>query len=169
MQDHWQTMFARQAQLRPVKVHLPLPQRALAQGRHQVIQTNLTHCHQARVIPLCFQGGVQGVKVMLAGLCHVKRMNPQGIAVAMGVGQAAHRRKVGHGHRRQHAVRHPGLCRAGSHPGHVWRKLSRVKVAMGIDPGQHQGKLPSSRHLSDTVLSLNWRKLLIFFATLAKS
>ena len=143
MQDHRQPMFARQAQLRPVKVHLPLPQRALAKRRHQVIQTNLAHRHQARVIALRCQGGVQRVKVMLAGLCHVKRVNAQGVAVAMGMGQVAHSLKVSHGHRRQDAVHHPGLRRTGPYLGHVRRKLGRIKMAMGIDPGKHQGKPPS--------------------------
>ena len=136
-------MLARQAQLRPVEVHLPLPQRALAQRWHKKIKANLAHRHQARVIALRCQGVVQRIQVMLAGLCHIQRVNAQGVAVAMGMGQVAHSLKVSHGHRRQDAVRHPGLRRTGPHLGHVRRKLGRIKMAMGIDPGKHQGKPPS--------------------------
>ena len=136
-------MLARQAQLRPVEVHLPLPQRALAQRWHKKIKANLAHRHQARVIALRCQGVVQRIQVMLAGLCHIQRVNAQGVAVAMGMSQVAHRLKVSHGHRRQDAVRHPGLGRTGPHLGHVRRKLGRIKMAMCIDPGKHQGKPPS--------------------------
>ena len=99
---------------------------------------------------------------MLTGLSHIERVNAQRIAVAMGIGQSAHRLKVGHGDGGQDAVRHPGLCRAGSHLSRVWCEFGRIKVAVGIDPGQHQGKLPSFSHQYDTLSSLKGFRLIIF-------
>ena len=52
MQDDGQAILAGQFQLLAVEKFLPLPQRAGAKFGHKIIKPNLTHCHQARVIPM---------------------------------------------------------------------------------------------------------------------
>jgi hypothetical protein len=137
-------MAARQLELLAVEIFLPLLHGAAGEFRHEQVQPDLAHRHQARVRPVARQCGVQRVQVAVTGLRHVQRVNAQRVAVAEAVGQRAHRVEIRHFHRRDHALRHPDSRRTRAHVCSSGAKLRRVEVAVRVDPGRHGAMMPEA-------------------------
>ena len=109
MQDHGQAVTARQQELFAVKKFLA----RRIQAGHEIIQPDLADRHQPRVVLRVGQGLVQPVQVIGRGAARAQRMDTQGVAVAVAMGQFTHRGEVGHLDRRQHAMHHMRLPRRG--------------------------------------------------------
>ena len=72
------------------------------QPRHEIIQADLAHRHQARVVAMPLQRLGQARQVVVAGAVDAQRMDAQGIRRAQGVRDFTDRVEVFHRHRRQH-------------------------------------------------------------------
>jgi S1-C subfamily serine protease len=130
MQDHRQPSVTRQLQLRCIEMRLQGP----VQSWHKVIQTDLTHGHQTRVVALVLQGLLQPVQITRLRLVHVERVQTQRIRAAMLVGQGAHGVELRSSHRWQHQARDAGRVGALHHGVAVSVKLGGVEVAVRINP-----------------------------------
>ena len=83
---------------------------------------------------------VQQRQVAVLRPTHEQWMDAQRITVPTLVGQLPHRVEVGHLHRRDHAVPDSAGRRTRAHRSTVGRELGGIEMAMGVDPGRHQGK-----------------------------
>ena len=144
MQDHRQAGLARQLQLGPVEVLLPRQ----VQPRHEVVQPDLAHRHQPRVVSVRAQLLLQVLQIALGGALHVQRMDAQCISALAIVSQFPHPVEVGALHRRQHQPRHASGTRAFDHGVTVSVELRRIQMAMGVDPATHAGDLPCAARRS---------------------
>ena len=98
VQDHRQAGVARQLQLRQVEALLA---RAVQPG-HEVVEPDLAHRHQARVVAVRLQRGLQPVEVGVVGAVDVQRVDAQGVGRAEAMRQFAHGLEVVGLHGRQH-------------------------------------------------------------------
>ena len=140
MQDHRQAGAPGQFELGGVEVRLARP----VQPWHKVIEADLAHRHQVRVISVPGQRVGQVVNIVIGGLADPQRVDAQRVAQAVAVGQRTQRVEVRHRHRRQHQHRHTGRLGAGQHGAPVGVELGRVEMAVGVDPG-HRRMMPARR------------------------
>ena len=98
MQQHGQAGALGELEL--LDVNLLLEGRV--QARHEEIQADLAHRHQARVVAVRPQRLAQGLQVGVVGTVHVQRVDAQRIGQAVAVRQRAHGVEVRALDRRQH-------------------------------------------------------------------
>ncbi|MNT27719.1 hypothetical protein D3C72_1633600 [compost metagenome] len=138
MQDYGQVEPARQLKLRAIELLLP----GWVQAGHEVIQANLSDGHQTLVSPVLLQFLRQQLQICVVRAPCVKGVNAQRIAIAMPMGQGAHRGPVAALHRRNHTMGYALGPRLGTHGIAVGVKFGRIQVAMGIDPDSHGVMMP---------------------------
>ena len=141
MQDHRQIELARQLQLRDIEDFLPRP----VEARHKMIQPDLAHRHQARVVAVGLQRSAQRGEIGVLRPVDVQRMNPQRVGEVVRVRQFANGVEVRRFHRRQHDLLHAGRAGTRHHGGAVRGELGGVEVAMGVGP-DHGGIMPRGCH-----------------------
>jgi hypothetical protein len=130
VQDHGQPGVACQAQLREVEALL---QRAVEPG-HEVVEPDLAHGHQARIVALRLQRGAQPFEVAVLRPRHVQGVDAERVDAVVRMRQRAHGLEVGALDGRQHEGAHAGRTRPLHHAGAVGVELGGVEMAMGIDP-----------------------------------
>ncbi len=133
MQDHRQVELARQLELGNVVALLDLP----VQAGHEVIEADLAHRHQARVVPMATQRLAQGCQFFVGDPIDTQGMDAQRISEAMTVRECANGIEVAGVDGRQHHLRHADRARAPDHLVPVAVELGRIEVAVGVDPVGH--------------------------------
>jgi hypothetical protein len=134
MKNDRQALRPRQLELRGVEVRLP----KAVQAGHEVVEPDLTHGHQPRVVRRVAQSLRQALQSLVIAAVHVQGMDAQRVGAAMAVGQLTHRGKVVRHHRGQHPAAHARTAGAGDHGIAVGVELAGVEMAVAVDPGHSQ-------------------------------
>lgn len=154
MQQHGQIKAPRQAQLRAQQGLLVVG----IEFGNEVVEPDFAHCHQRRVALTRVQRAFERLQIGLARTGRAQRVDPQRVAVAVAMRQTPYRFEVVHVHRRNHDVADTALAGTLAHSIDVMRELTRVQVAVGVDPEEHR-KHHAASACSSSLDMLLWRTL----------